>query len=152
MYKNITYGNHKLEKSIREKHVIPYSLGRDDKYIKNMIYFNDFNQNTFKVLYVKYSENGELEGAEIRYDNGMHSYICTDIDPGYDYRIEKDFKNICDKSTIVNDGNVYSGAEIIYWFFINNISCFDRKYKGFWKNGKQNGFGKIFTRLYPTKN
>ena len=30
-------------------------------------------------------------GAEIRYENGMQAYICTDIDPGYDYRVEKDF-------------------------------------------------------------
>ena len=62
----------------------------------------------------------------------MQAYICTDIEVGYDYRVDKDFSEIYKKKTIVNDGCTYSGAEIIYWFFMNNITCFNRKYKRFW--------------------
>ena len=132
MYKDITYNNKKLEELIRSKHLIPYKLGMRDRYIKNNFYYSAFTERTFKVLFVKYHKSGELMGAEIRYENGMQAYICTDIDPGYDYRVEKDFGEIYKKKNIVNDGCIYSGAEIIYWFFINNITCFNRKYKKFW--------------------
>lgn len=132
MYKNITYNNIKLEGIIRRKHLIPYSLSRTDRYEKGKYYFNEFSGKIFKVLFVKYYYTGELEGAEIRYEDNMHAYMCTDIDPGYDYRTEIDTKEIYKKQDIVNDGNVYSGAEIKYWFFIRNINCFDRRYKEFW--------------------
>lgn len=131
MYKNISYGNKKLEDLIRKKHLVPYSLNRRDRYEKGKYYYSEFSGMTFKVLFVKYYDSGELEGAEVKYENGLHAYICTDIDPGYDYRVEKDFKKICNEN-IVNDGKVYTGAEIRYWFFMNDIDCFNSIYKGFW--------------------
>lgn len=133
MYKNITYNNKKLEKIIREKHLIPYRLGRGDRFIKDKFYYSAFHEMTFKVLFVKYHKTtGFLIGADVRYENGMQAYICTDIDPGYDYKVDKDFSGLYKKECIVNDGNIYSGAEIVYWFFMNNISCFNRVYKEFW--------------------
>ena len=77
-------------------------------------------------------KTGELEGAEIRYEDNMHAYMCTNIDPGYDYRTELDFNEIYKRSNIINDGNIYTGAEIKYWFFMRNINCFNRKYKDYW--------------------
>ena len=131
MYKNISYGNKKLEELVIRKHLVPYSLNRRDRYEKGKYYYSEFLGMTFKVLFVKYYDSGELEGAEVRYENGLQAYICTDIDPGYDYRLEKDYRAIY-KDNIVNDGKVYTGAEIRYWFFINGIDCFNGIYKGFW--------------------
>ena len=37
------------------------------------------------------------------------------------------------KDNIVNSDKFYSGAEIVYWFFMNNINCSNEKYNGFWK-------------------
>lgn len=133
MYKTISYNNSKLETLIREKHLIPYSLTHVDRYERGKYYFDEFRGKLFKVLFVKYYYTGELEGAEIKYEDGMGAYMCTDINPGYDYRTEKDINELYNKSDIVNDGNIYTGAEIKYWFFIRNISCFNKKYKDFWK-------------------
>ena len=134
MYKNISYGNKKLEDLIRKKHLIPYSLNRRDRYERGKYYYSEFLGLTFKVLFVKYYESGELEGAEVKYENGLRAYICTDIDPGYDYRVEKDTKELYKKDEIVNDGNIYTGAEIRYWFFMRGIDCFSGRYKGFWNS------------------
>jgi hypothetical protein len=133
MYKTISYGNKKLEEIVKSKHVIPYSLGKRDKYEKGNYYFSGFYGKVFRVLFVKYYNTGELEGAEIKHSDGLHAYMCTDIDPDYDYRMIKDDNNLSDKSSIINDGKIYTGAEIKYWFFMNNIDCFNRKFKGFWK-------------------
>ena len=132
MYKTITYNNSKLEDLIRKKHIIPYTLTRNDRYEKGKYYFDGFSGKIFKVLFVKYYKTGELEGAEIRYEDNMHAYMCTEIDPGYDFRTEMDFNEIYKKINIINDGNIYTGAEIKYWFFVRNINCFNRKYKDFW--------------------
>ena len=133
MYKNISYGDKKIEELIRKKHVIPYSLTIRDRYEKGKYYYSEFYRKTFRVLFVKYYNSGELEGAEVKDDNGLYSYICTDIDPGYDYRLEKDFGEIYKIEDIVNSGKVFTGAEIKYWFFIKGITCFNKKYKGFWQ-------------------
>ena len=132
MYKNISYGNKKLEDLIRKKHLIPYALTARDRYEKGKYYYSEFQGLSFRILFVKYYENGELEGAEIKYENGMQAYMCTDIDPGYDYRLEKDFDGLWQKDDIVNDNNMYTGAEIKYWFFMKGITCFNKKYKEFW--------------------
>lgn len=132
MYKTISYGNKKLEESIRTKHVIPYILGVKDKYEKGNYYFSAFYGKIFKVLFVKYYNTGELEGAEIRHTDGLHAYMCTEIDPECDYLLIRDVKEIYNRKEIVNDGQIYTGAEIRYWFYMNNIDCFNRKYKGFW--------------------
>lgn len=132
MYKVITYGNKKLDQYVEERHIIPYSLSPKDRFEKNNYYFIDFNGKIIKVLFVKYYRSGELEGLEVKYNNNMHSYICTDIDPGYDYLLKKDYNDLF-KKDIINDGLIHTGAEIKYWFFMNKISCFDKKYRGFWK-------------------
>lgn len=133
MYKDISYGNRKLEEIIRKKHLIPYSLTIRDKYEKGKYYYSAFHEMTFKIIFVKYYNSGELEGAEVKYDNGMQAYMCTNIDPGYDYRVERDYKELYKINNIVNDGKVYTGAEIKYWFFMKGINCFNKKYRGFWQ-------------------
>ena len=131
MYKTISYGNKKIEEVIKSKHVIPYELGIRDRYEKGNYYFSGFYGKVFKVLFVKYYKTGELEGAEIKHSDGLHAYMCTEIDPGSDYLLIKDINNIAFKKEIVNNG-IYTGAEIRYWFFMHGIDCFNGKYKGFW--------------------
>ena len=134
MYKMISYGNRKFEESIRARHLIPYTLGNKDRYIKGQFYYSAFYQKIFKVLFVKYYNSGELEGAEIRHMDGMHAYMCTEIDPGCDFLLIRDENdNIFNCKDIVNNGKRYTGAEIKYWFFTHNIDCFNRKYSGFWQ-------------------
>ena len=66
------------------------------------------------------------------WEDGNYGLICTDLELYKDYRLDKDHNNL-HTVDIINSGKIYTGAEIIYWFFMNNINCFDPKYKGFWK-------------------
>ena len=133
MDKNITYSdiNTDIDEKIKKKKVIPYSIFPGDRFKKGKWYYSRFYDNFFKILDVKYSENGKLEIAYIITDNNMYSVITTDLCTD-DLLLEKDKKNIY-KSNIFNTNIPYTGAEIKYWFFVNNIDCFNQKYINFWK-------------------
>jgi hypothetical protein len=72
-----------------------------------------------------------LEYAITKSDEGYSSYISTPLSQYEDYIIDHDINNIAEQD-IINTEKSYTGAEIRYWFFINNITCFDPKYRYFW--------------------
>ena len=133
MNKNVivTY-NKKLEEKIRNKHLIPYRVSPSIKYENGKWYYSDYWGQCFRVLEVNYSRYGVLKDCYIKWDDGNYGLICTDLDFA-DLRIIKDYKEIYKLDEIVNSEAVYTGAEIVYWFFTHNINCFNKKYKGFWK-------------------
>lgn len=133
MNKNIivTY-NKKMEEKIRNKHLIPYKVSPSIKYENGNWYYSDYWSQCFKVLEAKYTRYGVLKDCYIKWDDGNYGLICTDLDFS-DLKLVKDYKEIYNIDDIVNSEKVYTGAEIIYWFFIHNINCFNKKYKGFWK-------------------
>lgn len=131
MISNITYSNQRFERKIRNKHLIPYRVFPSNRYKIGRYYYNGFYDEIFKVDEVSY-KNNSLEFAMISYDDGRQSYICTQLDPVEDYRLEKDKNKIYNKD-IINTGKAYTGAEIVYWFFINNITSLNKQFKGFWK-------------------
>lgn len=119
-----------LERKIKEKKLIPYHLYPNDRYKKKQWYFCLYDNIIFKVLEVKYNKDGELDHAYIRTDDNLYSYIASDL-TDEDYYIERDTEQIY-KENIINSTKTYTGAEIIYWFFIHDITSFDKKYKNFW--------------------
>jgi len=132
MMKKILYSpNKQLEEDIREKHLIPYKVNRYVKYEVNRWYYSDYWRQCFKVLSVKYDSHEVLDNAYIRWDDYNYGLICTDLCE-QDLRLDKDYDEIY-KRDIINSDKLYTGAQIIYWFFMNNIDCYNRKYKGFWK-------------------
>lgn len=134
--KEIIYGGlncKSLNEKIRKNHYIPYRiLTSDTKYEVNKRYFNAYWGSTFKVISVTYNDHGILEDCYIRWDDGNYGLICTDLDIAADLKLEYDYSKIYE-TDIINSGRDFSGAEIIYWFFMNKINCFNTKYNGFWK-------------------
>jgi hypothetical protein len=133
MNKKITYtANGSLEKQIKLKKIIPYYLFPNEKYKVNKWYYSFYYNIIFKVTEVNYKKDGELEYAFTKTDDNNYSMISTDIDSTEDFAIYHDKKAIY-KKEIINSEESYTGAEIVYWFFINDIDCFNKRYQGFWK-------------------
>lgn len=132
MIKEIFYsGNKRFMDKIRKEKIIPYRVTPRVKYEANKWYYNDYWRQCFKIISVGYTNAGFLDEAYIKWDDGNYGLICTDLDI-CDFRLEKD-RNKIYKDNIVNSDKFYSGAEIVYWFFMNNINCSNEKYNGFWK-------------------
>lgn len=136
MNNEITYGSdlfkNKIDQEIRSKKYIPYRVFPHEKYKKGSLYYLEYYDLFLKVLDLNY-QNNILEfiyGRTI--DGNLYQYLTLDLSSS-DYRLEKDTKELYKKKTIINDDIAYYGAEIVYWFFMNNIDCFSAKYKGFWK-------------------
>lgn len=132
MNNKILYTNNgSLEKQVRSKKVIPYIVYPTDVYRKNKWYFSLYYNIIFKILDLEYKD-GRLESAYIVSDDCNYSMICTDLDSNEDYSISRDRRSIY-KMDIINHQESFTGAEIVYWFFMNDIDIFNEKYSEFWK-------------------
>lgn len=128
--KNTISYNECLEELIKEKKLIAYELSPNDKLIKNKWYFDSYYQKLIKVINVEYT-HGILDHAETKSIEGYKSYITTPLGIN-DYYIEFD-REFLYKKKIININQSFTGAEIRYWFFMNNIDCFNKKYRNFWQ-------------------
>jgi hypothetical protein len=119
-----------LERMIRSKKIIPYQIRPNDKYIKGKWYYNFEFGEIFKVLEVEYIHGVVLDHVCTKSLDNHYSYLCTDLSTE-DYQIAFDSNEIY-KQNIFEEKRTYTGAEIRYWFFMNNIHGFDKKYSVFW--------------------
>lgn len=124
--------NEKLQKKIKTKHLIPYRMHPSIKYKNGHWYYSDYWSQSFKVLEVHYDKYDILKDAYIKWDDGNYGLICTDLDFS-DFELMQDKKDLHNLKDIVNSDKLYTGAEIAYWFYIHDIDCFNKKYKGFSK-------------------
>lgn len=139
---NIVYSSHgSLEKIIKRKKIIPYKLFPYEKLVKGKWYYDSRFNNIFKIVEVEYKD-GILDHAIIVTDEGFTSYISTPLDFYNDYRIEFDKRNIVEQD-IINSHKSFYGAEIRYWFYMNNIDSFNRKYRDFWQFLEETSDNKI---------
>lgn len=122
----------RLENHIKYKKIIPYRLFPNERYIKDRWYYSYYYNNIFKIEEVRYNRNGSIDHAYIKTDDENFAYISTDIDADYDYAIYRDRRGICNMD-IINNPESFTGAEIVYWFFMNNIDSTNLKYQEFWK-------------------
>lgn len=120
-----------LERLIKRKRIIPYQINPGDKFIKGKWYYDTYYNSLFKVTEVKYNSGNILDYAITKSDEGYSSYITSPLSPYEDYIIDFDTKDIATMN-IINSEKSFTGAEIRYWFFMNDINCFDPKYKYFW--------------------
>lgn len=132
MNKYIMYTyNKQIDSLFKLKHFIPYKMSPNIKYETGQMYYSDYWRDYFKTISVNY-KNNLLDNAYIKWHDGNYGLICTDPDYA-DYRLEKDKKELYKENCIINNNKVYSGAEIIYWFWIHNINSDNEKYNGYWK-------------------
>lgn len=119
-----------LEKLIRRKQLIPYQCTPGDRFMRGKWYYDSYYSSLFKVIDVKYKSGNVLDYAITKSDEGYNSYITTPLSPE-DFIIDFDKSGLV-KENIINSEKSYTGAEIRYWFFMNNIDCFNTKYRYFW--------------------
>ena len=118
-----------LEK-IKTKGLIPYSVLPKQHYKENEWYYSTYYDQLFKVISVEY-KNNKLDHAYIRSDEGYYSWIVTELSE-YDVMLKKDIRDIA-VSSIINSNISYTGAEIMYWFYVNGVTQFNKKYRSLWK-------------------
>ena len=152
---NSTY-NGILDNRIKREKIIPYGIFPNTKYRSGKWYYNSNENMIFKVITPSYSNTGELESIYIKSDDGYYSLICTPLNFYTDYILVKDSGSLYE-DCIINNNKSYSGAEIIYWFYMNDITFEDNKYNGFWKYidrysmYKINDYGKYFLYMNTDK-
>ena len=119
---------------IKKKHFIPYSISTTDtKFIEGKYYYISYYGKYFKVISVEYDENGIFDSAYVKWEDGYYGMYCTKLDINRDYILEVDTDEIYKESCIINNKKIYTGAEIKYWFFINDITAMNTIYTEFWK-------------------
>lgn len=133
MISRVIYSNG-LDRCIKENYNIPYRLHQKARYRNKCWYWLEHERDVFKVEEVLYEFDGPaptLNHVILRSSNGYMSWICTDLTT-YDFFIERDIYNIRNQK-IINSNKSFSGGEIEYWFFMNEISLNSNKYKNFAK-------------------
>ena len=118
----------KLEEYIRKNKYIPRKV-KDNEHLKlyHRYWIEDYNEvvkvdDIFITRYVEY--------YSIRCKS-MVSCIPAPV-PKYTYELLHNKEHI-EKVDLINSEKSYTGAEIKYWFLINNIDLeFGRQYAGFW--------------------
>lgn len=130
----IIYSNSEILKNkIEKEHFIPYRVLYKQRYQRNSIYYNDYWNMCFRVIGVEYEPStGELDNIYVKADDKTYHWISTELNTS-DYLLRKDEKEIYKLNDIVQLKYPLTGAEIIYWFYINKINMSNQKYKGFWK-------------------
>lgn len=129
---SIVYSDSKiLDHAIKVRHYIPYHIKENEKYRENKNYFNYYWNMCFKVVEAHYKSNNELEYIYVKCRDHTYHVISSDL-YYQDYLLIKDIKKIYEED-IINSTKIYTGAEIIYWFYINKIDLEDKKFCGFSK-------------------
>jgi hypothetical protein len=122
---------------IKQKGVIPHKIYPGEKLLRNHFYYDYTWNKIYRVISVEYN-NGAFIGAYIKNDDNTYAWIADHPHPDYDYYITYDKLNLF-KQNIINTHKAYTGAEIRYWFFRNDIDISNKKYYKFWKYVSQSG-------------
>ena len=119
---------------IKKKHFIPYSINATDiKFIEGEYYYISFYGKYFKVISIERGENNEQDYVYVKWEDGCYGMYCTKLDIYRDYILRQDIDSIYKETTLVNNKRIYTGAEIKYWFFTNDITAMNKVYEDFWK-------------------
>lgn len=139
----------RLEKMVKEKNAIPHKIFQGEKLIRNHHYYDFMYNKIYRVISADYNKDGEFEGAYIKNDDGTYAWIADLPNPFYDYYITFDKIKLW-KKEIINTNKAYSGAEIRYWFYRNDVDIFNKQYAVFWKYISQSGDDAIDDRFFYT--
>lgn len=121
----------KLEKFLREENhqYIPRKIKSNENLKIYKRYWDAFSDTYYKIEKIYNVE--DVEYYSVKYLDSMFGEISFPVDFDYTYELMVD-KNNLDKIDIINNKISYSGAEIKYWFFINNIDLGSEIYNKFW--------------------
>lgn len=126
-----------MELFLSKRNYIPRRIMQNEPlklYKRYYCYFDDLYFKIDNIFYI-----GNQEYYSVKTQNLYYS-ILTEVNNNYIYEFMIDKNNIINTKEIINTNISYSGAEIRYWFFLNqdNIdeNIFDRFYKFLDMNGK----------------
>lgn len=123
-----------LHTFIRKKHYIPYKiLSTDTKFKEGNRYYIAYYRQTMKVISIEYDKYGIMEYCYVKWDDGNYGAYCSNLAIFDDYLMELDSDFLYKEEDIINSPNIYTGAEIKYWLFINNITATSPKYGKIWE-------------------
>lgn len=121
-----------LDHKIRKAHYIPYHIRKRERYKEKQRYYNYYWDMCYKVIHINnYECNNRFLSVYIKADDNTFHLLATELD-AYDYLLLKDNEEIY-KKDIINSDYTYRGAEIVYWFYVNDINLNSKKYLGFRK-------------------
>lgn len=119
----------KLEQYIRSSKLVPRKI-RDAEHLKlfHRYWISSFND-IIKVedIFV----TGGSEYYTIRYNPRMYACISYPLLSDSCYELLHNKENI-ENNKLINGNISYTGAEIKYWFILNNIDFDNNKFSGFW--------------------
>lgn len=134
-----------LEKIVQETKLIPRKIYYEEKLKLYHKYFIPiYGSEVIKVENI--STIYETEYYFIRYGNKMNGCLSYPIYRN-SYELLHNDNNIGD-SEIINSNIAYSGAEIKFWFFINNIDFDKEEYKGFYSYIDPKNIKSIYDNKY----
>ena len=120
-----------LERKVKEYKIIPYRILPEDKYRVGKWYYIGYDNLLIKVTDVVYDQK-RLDYIIYRTNDGLRGTLTNPLTFGEDYIIKWDQNEVYKVDDIVNTDISYTGAEIAYWFFMNDIDIHNQKYKDFW--------------------
>ena len=134
----------KLEEYIKSSRYIPRKIRKNEHLkIYHRYWLNDYND-AAKVDDI-FTEN-HIEYYSIKYNN---MYGCISNPVSVDTYELLYNKNEIEKINIINSSKSYTGAEIKYWFWMNNIDIsINSKYSGFWSFLNQNSSNILIDNKY----
>ena len=116
-----------LEKEIIKNKYIP----RKCRELEHLKLYHRYYTTRYGVFKVENIES--IKGIEyyfIKYNNGKLFGVISHPITDTIYELLHDYDEI-EKVNLINSNKSYSGAEIKFWFVINNINFKDQKYDGF---------------------
>ena len=125
----LLYPKELQDEIIKNKNFIPRKLRHHERFKQYHKYYND-EFGIFKVRNVEYIDGNEY--YFITYKKDMTAAIPFPIynnNKCYELMLNKD--EIENKSIINNRSTTFFGAEIKFWFIVNNINFSDENYIGF---------------------
>lgn len=141
----------KLEDIMKKNHYIPRQLHYGEHFKLYHRYFNAYTEELFKVIEILNIDNDLY--YIIHVDDNYSSAIPEPSSTEINYEILKDYYDIVNQS-IINSDKSFTGAEIKYWFVVNEIDLsddyygykkyFDKSYKYFILDSRH-----YYVRYYP---
>lgn len=121
-----------IDTFIKKRHMIPYAIESTDTRLQtNKNYYIGYHRMVMNVKNVEYAEDGSLDWCYVKWSDGFYGNFCSNLDLYADYIMEYDDDGIYKEVDIVNKDTIYTGAEIKYWFYINDITVLNHRYAGF---------------------
>lgn len=123
-----------LHSFIRKKHYIPYKiLSTDTKFKEGNRYYIAYYRQTMKVISIEYDKYSIMTYCYVKWDDGNYGAYCSNLAIFDDYLMDMDSESLYKEEDIINSPNIYTGAEIKYWLFMNNVTATSTKYGKIWE-------------------